>query len=356
MEAIESIGDTRATAQVIMETIREPLLILNRDFRILVATNSFHRLFQIAPEATADISVLELENGSWNTPVLAKLLTRTITDKVSIENTELTHKFPGVGSRTLLLSTRLVHYADAGRTTIFLSFEDITERRELEREKDRLQARTQDLLRQKEILLREMEHRVVNSLQIIASILMLKARAVSSPETRHHLEDAHRRVMSVAAVQQHLHALSDVDKVEVGPYLTKLCQSLSDSIIAEGETTNLAVTADAGSTTSADAVSIGLIVTELVINALKYAFPESRDSSLVHVVYERNDMDWRLSVIDNGVGMAKDIGERAKVGLGTSLVKALAGQMDAKVTVTSAAPGTRVAITHATFSKASEQP
>jgi chemotaxis protein methyltransferase CheR len=81
------------------------------------------------------------------------------------------------------------------------------------------------LLRQKEILLQEMQHRVANSLQIIASILLLKARAVTSEEARGDLRNAHQRVMSVAEVQRHLH-VSGIDQIEVASYLTKLCDSL----------------------------------------------------------------------------------------------------------------------------------
>ena len=79
---------------------------------------------------------------------------------------------------------------DGSPSAILLAIEDVTRRRETEREKD-------ELLQQKEILLQEMQHRVANSLQIIASILLLKARTVQSEETRLHLQDAHQRVMSV---------------------------------------------------------------------------------------------------------------------------------------------------------------
>jgi two-component sensor histidine kinase len=349
MDAFEDFGDARAIAQVIVEPIREPVLILNRDFRILMATNSFLELFGISQGAFKGVRIFELQGGAWNIPLLARLLERTVADQVPTENLELTHDFPGAGNRTLLLNTRLVNYGDVHRATVFLSFEDTSRRKLIEHEQAQLQERTQELLRQKEFLLREMEHRVVNSLQIIASILLLKAKAVSSPETRYHLEDAHRRVMSIAAVQQHLHALSHVETVDMSPYLEKLCQSLSDSIIAEGKNTQLTVTADAGNVTSADAVSLGLIVTELVINALKYAFPDGCDSAVVHVHYEKKETDWRLSLTDNGSGMAHDAGKRPKTGLGTSLLQALAAQMDAKVSIKSTNSGTSVAITYATF-------
>jgi two-component sensor histidine kinase len=193
-----------------------------------------------------------------------------------------------------------------------------------------------------------MQHRIVNSLQIIASILMLKARAVTSEETRQHLQDAHRRVMSVAAVQQHLHSSRRADMVEIAPYLSKLCESLAESMIGESRPAELKITADDSHVLSATAVSLGLIVTELVINALKYAFPDQAKTASVKVDYEVNGTDWSLSVSDNGVGRPQN-GGPAKGGLGTSLVKALAQQLDAKVETVSGPDGMRVSVTNSTF-------
>ena len=97
-----------------------------------------------------------------------------------MENYEVEHDFPSIGRRTMLLNARKVYYETGSHSTILLGIEDVTEKRVLENEKD-------ELIRQKQVLLEELEHRVVNSLQIIASIIMLKARAVESEETRRHL-------------------------------------------------------------------------------------------------------------------------------------------------------------------------
>ena len=78
-----------------------------------------------------------------------------------------------------------------------------------------------------------MQHRVANSLQIIASILLLKARTVQSEEIRLHLHDAHQRVMSVATVQQQLQASGLNESIEIGPYLSKLCDSLAKSMVGD---------------------------------------------------------------------------------------------------------------------------
>jgi chemotaxis protein methyltransferase CheR len=222
---------------------------------------------------------------------------------------------------------------------LLLAIEDVTERREAEREKD-------DLLQQKEMLLQEMQHRVANTLQIIASILLLKARTVQSEETRLHLHDAHQRVMSVATVQQQLQASRHGDTIEIGPYIRKLCDSLADSMIGDRRPLSLTVQATAGSAVSGEAVSLGLIVTELVINALKHAFPGGGEGEIL-IRYDVDGADWRLSVADNGVGRRDNGGERTRVGLGTSIVEALAQQLKARVEVSSGPQGTSVAIVHA---------
>jgi two-component sensor histidine kinase len=194
-----------------------------------------------------------------------------------------------------------------------------------------------------------MEHRVANSLSIIASILMLKARAVTSEETRQHLQDAHQRVMSVAEVQLQLHASDDVDRIEVGTYLSKLCGGLASSMIAEQQPITVKVMADKGTVESAKAVSLGLIVTELVINAIKYAFPTNKADALVLVTYEIEKSDWKLIVSDNGVGKNAGVGAEAQGGLGTSIVKALAKQLGARVETDNSTTGLKVCITRATF-------
>jgi two-component sensor histidine kinase len=345
----DRIEDMRSLAQIVVETVREPLLVLDERLTILVASNSFHKTFQIDPGSTPGEPLFALDKGGWDIPALRLLLEKSLVDQMIVEGFLVDREFPRIGHRIFLLHARKVLGTDQGRALILLGFEDITDRRAIEGEKADLQLRTEDLLKQKEMLLREMQHRIVNSLQIIASILMLKARAVTSEETRQHLQDAHRRVMSVAAVQEHLHGTGRTDTVEIAPYLKKLCGSLAESMIGESRPATIDVLADTGFALSADAVSLGLIVTELVINALKYAFPDQSKIATVTVRYEANGTDWKLTVSDNGVGRSENSGPPLKGGLGTSLVKALAHQLDAKVETISSPAGMSVSVTHATF-------
>jgi two-component sensor histidine kinase len=213
---------------------------------------------------------------------------------------------------------------------------DVTDARLADRLKD-------DLLREKAILFQELQHRVANSLQIIASVLMLSARRASA-ESRGHLKDAHSRIMSVATLQQQL-AARKLGDVELRGYFSELCASIAASMIPDPERITLSVTADDSVSPGDTSVSLGLIVTELVINALKHAFPGDRAGGIV-VSYGSHAADWTLSVRDDGVGMAGG-GEPVQAGLGSSIVEALARQLDARVQVVDAEPGTNVSIIHA---------
>jgi PAS domain S-box-containing protein len=331
-----------ALARAIVDTIRDPLLVLDRDLRIIAASRSFYTVFQTEPEETQGTMLYDLSNREWDIAALRLLLDRIVPASEVMEDFEVEQSFPRIGRRTMLLNARKVFHEGGGPPTILLAFEDITEQRTAERT-------LKSLLAQKEVLLAEMSHRVANSLQIIASILLLKARSVQSAETRQHLEDAHRRVMSIASVQQHLQASGNGEQVEVGSYLSRLCETLAASMIGDHRSVTVKVVAGGGRATSSRAVSLGLIVTELLINALKHAFHDDRTEGHVIVGYEADGDDWKLSVSDNGAGMPSQRPATGKSGLGTSLVKALAQQNDAQVEIATGPNGTTVSVTHATF-------
>ena len=362
LNSLLAVEDAQALAHAIVNTIHEPFLVLDADLRVVAASRSFYETFRADPAETRNCLLYALGDGEWDIPALRLLLETIIPQQTAMNDFEVTHDFPGVGPRTMLLNARMVVYETNPETTLLLAFTDITARRVVEREKAELLALTERLLQEKadlltrserllnrnKVMLQEMEHRVANSLQIIASILLLKAKAVSSDESRAHLRDAHERVMSVAAVQSHLHATDGVEQIAVAAYLTKLCGSLGTSMIGGSQPPILEVIADDGLIRSGEAVSIGLIVTELVINALKYAFPQSRPGARVLVTYESHKADWQLTVSDNGVGKTNE-GPPDHGGLGSVIVDALVKQLGAQLKLPSNPPGMTVQITRAEF-------
>jgi two-component sensor histidine kinase len=339
------VQDAWILAHAIVDTVREPLIVLDQDFRVVAASRSYYLTFQVKADDTQGKLLYELGDGQWDIPRLRLLLGKIVPAQEAMENYQVERDFPNIGRRTMLLNARKVFYEKGSHSTILLGIEDITAKRVLENEKD-------DLIRQKEMLLEELEHRVVNSLQIIASIIMLKARTVESEETRRHLEDAHNRVISVATVQKHLHGSVAKSIIEMGPYLATLCAALAQSMIGDNRTISIKFNGTGGNTTRRDAESIGLIVTELVINSLKHAFDETTKGGEITVAYNVSGTDWQLAVSDNGSGKPDGVFAQPKTGLGTGVVKALAKQLDANVVTLSGDLGTKVSVTHATFSAA----
>jgi two-component sensor histidine kinase len=341
-EQFAAITDAWTLAQGIVDTVREPVLVLDKDLRVIAASRSFYSAFKVSPEETQGRLLYALGDGQWDIPKLRVLLEKIIPERGVMEDYEVEHEFPDLGSRTMRLNARQVFYEGGVGTTILLGMEDVTERRILEREKD-------ELLRQKDTLLEELQHRIANSLQIIASIILMKARAVQSEETRFHLEDAHKRVLSIAAVQKQLHASATTGAIEIAPYLSKLCESLANSMIGGSRPISLKVVGEGGRATSRQAESLGLIVTELVMNALKHAFPDDKAEGQIIVAYDMIGTNWKLSVSDTGLGKPDGGFAQGKSGLGTGIVKALAHQLEAQVETLSGPGGTTVSITHATF-------
>src|SRR6478672_880889 len=154
-EQFTAIADAWALAQGIVDTVREPVLVLDNELRVIAASRSFYSAFKVAPNDTQGRLLYALGDGQWDIPKLRVLLEKIIPEKGVMEGYEVEHEFPGLGLRTMWLNARQVTYKEGAETTILLGIEDVSERRFLEREKD-------ELLRQKEVMLLELQHRIAN--------------------------------------------------------------------------------------------------------------------------------------------------------------------------------------------------
>ncbi len=308
--------------------------MLDTDLRVVVASRSFYEKFKVKKEETQGQFLYDIGNGQWNIVSLRNILENIISKHEVMEEFKIEHTFITIGLRTMLLNAREVTHDNNQRKHLLLSIVDITERELLDIEKVKLS-------KQKDLMMQEMKHRMANSLQLIASILILKAEAVNSLEARSHLKDAHERILSIATIEKHLDTMSLSEKIEVGNYLTGLCESLSTSMIWKNKSIQLEVRAGKGMATSADGISLGLITAELVINALKHAFPEGKEG-VITVAYDVGEDGWQLSVSDSGVGVTVD--PSRKEGLGTTIVQSLARQLGARVVIQTSKHGTSVTI------------
>ena len=312
-----------------------PLVLMNEDLTIIAASKSFCLAFDVDCTGVTGKKLADLGQGEWNVRQLDSLLRATVAGNAAIDVYEMDLVRIGKKTQCLLINAHTLDYFEAESIRVVLAITDVTSQRLADKVRD-------DLVREKQLLLHEIQHRVANSLQIIASVLLQSARKVQSNETREHLRDAHNRVMSIAMLQKHLSSTA-IEDVGLKYYFRDLCASIGASMIGDPGRLVLTTEVDDSIVDSDTSVSLGLVVTELVINALKHAFPGRAQHGTIKVGFKSEGTAWTLVVADDGIGMPKNENDR-KPGLGTGIVEALANQMGATVMISDQAPGTKVSV------------
>jgi two-component sensor histidine kinase len=193
-------------------------------------------------------------------------------------------------------------------------------------------------LAERDLMLRELEHRTKNNFQTVAALLGMQLRRASTEPARSALSDALRRVTSISEAQRNLYAAAnDPEAVEMAVYLPDLCSSLAQALFL-GEMVRLECDVDPGALDRDRAVAVGLIVNELVTNAAKHAFGDG-DAGQIRVAFAREASGYRLTVEDDGKGLPPDYATRRQ-GLGRGLVEAFTRQAGGSLTV-GEGPGAR---------------
>jgi len=213
-----------------------------------------------------------------------------------------------------------------GELRVIAYVRDISARRQAEE-------RVKAALREKDIMLKEIHHRVKNNLQTVSSLLNLQSESISDPCLREVFEESKRRVRAMAFVHEKLYQSRDLARVEFSEYLQDLVSYLIRSLDRQG--ISYIIHADRLSLTIDKAISAGLIVNELLSNSLKHAFPGTRGGSIVICLGACDDCHALLSIKDNGIGFPDDIDYKNTESLGMQLVNDLVGQLDGTIELTS---------------------
>ena len=188
-------------------------------------------------------------------------------------------------------------------------------------------------LREKEALLKEVHHRVKNNLQVIASLLRLQSRRLVDEQARGMFDNSQNRVHSISLVHEMLYRSGDLSRVDFSEYLRTLTASLLDGWKGTADAINISVNAAGVQLAVNIAIPCGLIVNELVTNALKHAFPGGRTGT-IQVRFVSEGSGWlKLVVQDDGVGMPENLDLRRAGSLGLELVATLVRQLRARIDI-----------------------
>jgi two-component sensor histidine kinase len=200
-------------------------------------------------------------------------------------------------------------------------------------ERKRIEAQIQSSLQEKEVLLKEIHHRVKNNLQIISSLLSLQSEKINSENPAKTFRESQDRIRSMALIHEKLYQSKDISRIDFAEYTRSLTAYLFRSYVT-GPGIGIAIDILDVSLGIDKAIPCGLIINELVSNSLKYAFPDGR-SGEVRISLARGDSDYTLTVSDNGVGLAADLDFRNTSSLGLQLVNTLVCQLEGTIELNS---------------------
>ncbi len=463
---LEAAEEARDYAEGMIETVREPLVVLDADLRVLRATPAFYETFLVSREETQGRFLYDLGNGQWNRRRLRELIGSALFRNEPFQDYEVEHDFPHIGRRTMRLNARRIPRQDAQHRTLLLAIEDVTARREaaeilfqrlFETAKDGImvveaetgivldvnpyflsctgfpredvvgkklaeaepflemfqaptlissltdsesirhdevelkksdgsvitmelvanlyhvgsqpvaQLNFRDITQRKDqeeslrrsveekaVLVREIHHRVKNNLQVIVSLLSLQANYTNDREAIAAFEDMEGRVRAIAHIHETLYATPDLAQIEFAAYLANLVRELlllhskvPNGIALDLKTEEMVLDME-------QAIPLGLVANELILNALKHGLAGGRGRLEVALTYKRDrehvldaqllDDGWaQLRVFDSGPGLPADIDLSQARSMGFRLLNLLTKQLRGKVYF-GKAPGATVCV------------
>lgn len=327
------IEEARDLFVQVIESMSEALFLLDLSGTVVRANRAAGRLLGARPEALAGEPFAEV-CGNPDVPA-----TPWEIEEWEREGKEPTDFDAEVVTRSgdrvpALLSCSMVR-ADGGAVRgVLVMIRDVTDRRAA-------QDRIRESLQQKEVLLREVHHRVKNNLQLVSSLLRLQSRRLDDPAESSVLREAWYRIGALARLHEHLYRDEDVSVVDFGGYLGTLTHELAGAF--GGNSVRVEVEAEEIDVGLDTAIPCGLIVNELVTNSLEHAYPGGRSGTVTVRVKGTPEGGMIIDVADDGVGLPRDADAPESETLGLGLVRTLARQVRGEVTV-EGDPGTRVRV------------
>src|SRR5665213_392741 len=272
--------------QSIVDTIRDPLVVLEDDMTIVTANKAFLTIFGITEAETRGRRVAELGQHQWDVPALRHLMEKVLPENKPIESFEIEDTFPGLGRRVFNLNARNITQPGNHAHRMLLVFEDITDRKQ--RERDALS------------LTNEISHRIKNNLQVIVGLIAYEARSTPLPCVQGY-KAMQARIGAIAQLYDLISQSSRGPTVAVDAYLREIAKTMSTSLLGNTSGITIEVKAEALDIDPDRAVPFGLLVNELATNAIKHAFPNGKGRVVLCVEQVGDQIE--LTVVDDGVGM-----------------------------------------------------
>jgi len=303
------------------------IFTLNKDFEVSSFNRNLAKLlllnYGVTIEIGSNVEILNLKEFTENTVKIESVVNATFSGKTQHLEIKLSNSRGGENWYEVYLNPVYMEYKKINEISC-IAFE-ISQRKETE---DKLLSSLKD----KEVLLKEVHHRVKNNLQVISSILSLQTSYVKDKKTLNILQESQNRIKSMSFIHESLYQNKDFTSIKISEYIKTLTQNLLYSYRMKGEKIDLETEIDEVFLNIDQAIPCGLIINELVSNALKYAFKD-RDQGTILIQVKQYGNKINLVVRDNGIGLPSSVDLELSDTLGFQLVHALVDQLDANMVV-----------------------
>jgi two-component system CheB/CheR fusion protein len=312
----KSADEVSEFSESVINTVREPLISLNQDLRVVAVSRSFYEFFKVKPEETVGQLIYDLGNKQWDIPKLRELLENILPQKVSFDNYEVEHGFPTIGRRVMLLNARQIQRASGKEKIILLAIEDITEKKKLEREVLKAKDIAEVATRVKSDFLANMSHELrtpLNSIIGFSEVLEDELLGSLNPSQR---EDVQYILKAGKHLLSLINDILDLAKVESGKMQLEVervsLKELFESMLAmhrekasrHGISMDLQMETVADMTIEADERKLKQILFNLLSNAMK--FTPDGGSVRVMAMMLLGAKEIEISVEDTGIGIKSE--------------------------------------------------
>ena len=318
--AEQAVEESERRFRAIFETAQEVIFLKDTDLRYKLVNPATEKLFGMsAADITshADAELFDQEGADACADSDRRVLAGEVVEEESARN---------VGGKAIVFHTIKVPIRNESGAIIGICgiARDTTERR-------RMEEALRTSVREKEVLIKEVHHRVKNNMQIISSILSLQSGSIRDPGARECLAECQNRIRSMALVHEKLYRSGNLSRIDFAEYLRSLSAALFHSCRTDAERVRLDFEAAEVSLDVNTAIPCGLVANELIINALKHGFPAGRSGRLRVGLDAVGDGRFRMVVADDGIGFPKDLDFRMTESLGLQLVTLLVDQLDGTI-------------------------
>jgi PAS domain S-box-containing protein len=322
-QAEQALRESKEKYQLLSENSTDVIAYLDHKFKLKYVSPSCLQLTGYTPEELMPVNIFDIIHPADRDNLHHRIMTDVANQVKSSTNTFRVQHKAGHTVWIEAVSTRFFDKNGILQCTI-VNERDITDRKQAEE-------KIKTLLKEKELLLREIHHRIKNDMTAVSSILQLHAAASANPDTVQALTEARHRINILSNIYEKLYADEDFKKIPLQPFLNNLIADITRTHATDGLTVEANI--EAMPVTAKQSFHLGIIINELVTNACKYAFPDNNWGKIAISVRQANEHHLEIIVSDDGVGFSFQSGKAKRKGFGCTLIQAMVSQYHGSVEI-----------------------